>query len=94
MSRSAKNRSCKRRSRMVAVSAAVISQALLAQFRGSLAYASPKGAHVVHGSVVITQSGDETIIRASNHSVINFSSFDIAPGESVEIMPVLPIPGA
>ena len=48
--------------------------------------AGPEGAQVVHGEVSFSQSGNTTSITASNKSIINYSSFDIAGPEIVEFI--------
>jgi fibronectin-binding autotransporter adhesin len=48
--------------------------------------AGPTGAKTISGSVSITQKGNTTIIHASNNSIIDFASFDIAAGQTVKIV--------
>lgn len=48
--------------------------------------AGPEGARVARGDVNITRNGNETIIRASNNSIINYRSFDIGRGEAVRFI--------
>lgn len=48
--------------------------------------AGPEGASVARGNVNITQNGAETLIRASNNSIINYRSFDIGRGETVRFL--------
>ena len=48
--------------------------------------AGPEGAQVVHGDVSFSQSGNTTSITASDKSIINYSSFDIAKPEIVEFI--------
>jgi filamentous hemagglutinin family protein len=59
---------------------------MLAQYMSARVWAGPKGAQVQRGHVTISQSGDTTIIHASNNSIINFASFNISAGENVEII--------
>lgn len=53
---------------------------------GIPALAGPEGAQVVNGDVHITRSGNQTLIQASNNSIINYRSFDIGRGESVRFV--------
>jgi len=48
--------------------------------------AGPEGAQVVNGQVLFQQSGYNTTITASDRSIINYSSFDIACPEIVEFI--------
>lgn len=48
--------------------------------------AGPEGAQVVHGDVSFNQSGNTTSITASDKSIINYRSFDIAKPEIVEFI--------
>ncbi len=52
----------------------------------SVALAGPEGAQVINGQVSIQQSGYNTTITASDKSIINYSSFDIARPEIVEFI--------
>src|SRR5262245_59476020 len=52
----------------------------------SQALAGPEGAKVARGNVSITRDGTQTIIRASNGSIINYRGFDIAKNESVRFI--------
>ncbi|MCJ7729154.1 MAG: filamentous hemagglutinin N-terminal domain-containing protein, partial [Sedimentisphaerales bacterium] len=52
----------------------------------SVVLAGPQGAQVVNGEVTIQQSGLNTNITASDRSIINYSSFDIARPEIVEFI--------
>ncbi|MHC4659311.1 MAG: two-partner secretion domain-containing protein, partial [Planctomycetota bacterium] len=52
----------------------------------SVALAGPEGAQVVNGQVSFQQSGNNTVIHASDKSIINYSSFDIARPEIVEFV--------
>ncbi|MHC4889111.1 MAG: beta strand repeat-containing protein, partial [Planctomycetota bacterium] len=52
----------------------------------SVALAGPEGAQVVNGQVTLQQSGYNTTITASDRSIINYSSFDIARPEIVEFI--------
>jgi len=51
-----------------------------------VALAGPEGAEVVHGQVSFQQSGLNTTIHASDKSIINYRSFDIARPEVVQFM--------
>ena len=48
--------------------------------------AGPEGAQVVNGQVSFQQSGYNTTITASDKSIINYSSFDIARPEIVQFI--------
>ena len=48
--------------------------------------AGPEGAQVVNGQVSFQQSGYNTTITASDKSIINYSSFDIARPEVVQFI--------
>ena len=48
--------------------------------------AGPEGAQVVNGQVTFQQSGYNTTITASDRSIVNYSSFDIARPEMVEFI--------
>jgi filamentous hemagglutinin family protein len=50
------------------------------------ALAGPEGAEVINGQVSLQQSGNNTVITASDKSIINYSSFDIARPEIVEFI--------
>jgi filamentous hemagglutinin family protein len=52
----------------------------------SVAPAGPEGAQVVHGQVSFEQSGLNTVITASDKSIVNYSSFNIARPETVEFV--------
>jgi filamentous hemagglutinin family protein len=52
----------------------------------SIAFAGPEGAQVISGDVTLEQSGYNTTITASDRSIINYSSFDIAQPEVVEFV--------
>jgi filamentous hemagglutinin family protein len=52
----------------------------------SPALAGPEGARVVRGSVDISRDGTQTLIRASNNSIINYRSFNIGANESVRFI--------
>jgi len=52
----------------------------------SVVTAGPEGAQVVNGQVSIKQSGNNTAITASDKSIINYSSFDIAQPETVRFI--------
>jgi len=51
-----------------------------------LALAGPEGAQVVNGQVTFQQNGYNTTITASDQSIINYSSFDIAQPEVVQFI--------
>ncbi|MHC4154848.1 MAG: two-partner secretion domain-containing protein, partial [Planctomycetota bacterium] len=51
-----------------------------------VALAGPEGAQVVNGQVSIQQSGNNTVITASDKSIVNYSSFDIAQPEVVRFI--------
>ena len=50
------------------------------------ALAGPQGTQVVRGQASVEQLGDTTVIRASNRSILKFSSFDIDAGETVQFV--------
>src|SRR3954471_10740122 len=50
------------------------------------AMAGPQGAQVVRGNVDISRNGNQTLIRASRNSIINYRSFDIGASESVRFV--------
>ncbi|MFB0553207.1 MAG: beta strand repeat-containing protein, partial [Phycisphaerae bacterium] len=52
----------------------------------SVVLAGPEGAQVVNGQVSFQQSGYNTTITASDKSIINYSSFDIARPEIVQFI--------
>ena len=56
--------------------------ALLAPFAASHAQAGPQGGVVRSGQASITQNGSQTSISAGNNAVIDWRSFNIAPGET------------
>ncbi len=64
---------------------ALVAGTVLALTTGN-AWAGPKGEKVARGSVQIERSGAQTIIRASNKAIINFESFNIGSGESVQFV--------
>lgn len=48
-------------------------------------FAAPNGANVMHGNVNISQSGSNTVInQTSDKAIVNWNSFDINKGESVQ----------
>ena len=51
----------------------------------SIAFALPQGAQVESGSATVTSSGKTLDITAANNTIINFSSFNIAQDETVDI---------
>ena len=48
--------------------------------------AAPEGEQVARGNVTFARNGNETIINASNGSIINYRSFDIGASESVRFI--------
>jgi len=52
----------------------------------SVVLAGPEGAEVIHGQVSLQQSGLNTVIHASDKSIINYTSFDIARPEVVQFI--------
>ncbi len=48
--------------------------------------AGPEGAQVENGQVTFQQSGNNTVITASDQSIINYTSFDIARPEVVQFI--------
>ena len=60
--------------------------ALLPVLIGGAALATPKGAQVVSGSAQIVQKGDVTTITAGNQSIIQYQSFNIAQGQTVQFI--------
>ncbi len=50
------------------------------------AWAGPEGEQVVRGNVTIYRDGTQTLIRASDRSIINFRNFDIGANESVRFV--------
>lgn len=50
------------------------------------ALAAPAGEKVVRGNVDIARDGANTTVRASNRSIIEWTDFDIAAGETVEFV--------
>ncbi len=50
------------------------------------AKAAPHGGHVVSGSGSIQQNGNVTTIQAGNGAIINYTSFNIGKGESVNFI--------
>ncbi|MHC4646702.1 MAG: two-partner secretion domain-containing protein, partial [Planctomycetota bacterium] len=50
------------------------------------AMAGPEGAQVVNGQVSFQQSGNNTVITASDKAIINYSGFDIARPEIVQFI--------
>ncbi len=51
-----------------------------------IACAGPEGAKVVQGNASINRQGNHTLIRASNGSIINYSSFNLNAKESVRFV--------
>ncbi len=52
----------------------------------SYAAGAPESPTVVRGNVQFTRDGDLTVIRASDRSIINFRSFDLARNETVQFI--------
>jgi len=52
----------------------------------SAALAGPGGAQVINGQVTFEQSASYTSITASDKSIINYTSFDIAQPETVQFI--------
>jgi filamentous hemagglutinin family protein len=48
--------------------------------------AAPQGAQVAHGSAAISQAGNKLTIRPSDNAVINYKSFNIDRGETVQFI--------
>ncbi len=48
--------------------------------------ATPKGARVVGGTASFTQEGNLTVITAGNHAIINYQSFNIGVGQTVQFV--------
>lgn len=63
-----------------------ISLALLISITLAPALAGPRGGKVVSGKASITRSGSVTNITAGDRAIINFKSFNIAPGETVRFI--------
>ncbi|MCP4258340.1 MAG: filamentous hemagglutinin N-terminal domain-containing protein, partial [Planctomycetes bacterium] len=59
---------------------------MLFNLPASVVLAGPEGAEVIHGQVSLQQSGLNTVIHASDKSVINYTSFDIARPEVVQFI--------
>jgi filamentous hemagglutinin family protein len=61
--------------------------ALAATLLGAgVALAGPEGAQVRSGKASIVTNGATTTIQASNNAIINYRSFSIAPGETVQFI--------
>ncbi|MHC4104572.1 MAG: two-partner secretion domain-containing protein, partial [Planctomycetota bacterium] len=59
---------------------------MLFNLPASVVLAGPEGAEVIHGQVSLQQNGLNTVIHASDKSVINYTSFDIARPEVVQFI--------
>ena len=59
---------------------------MLFNLPASVVLAGPEGAEVIHGQVSLQQSGLNTVIHASDKSIINYTSFDIARPEVVQFI--------
>lgn len=60
--------------------------AVAALLFSSAALAGPEGEQVVRGNVTFERNGNQTIIRASDRSIINYRNFDIGAGEGVRFI--------
>ena len=60
--------------------------ALLGIAFASWAIAAPQGEQVIQGDVQFQRNGATTVIHAGNNSIIHYSSFDIAGGETVQFV--------
>lgn len=60
--------------------------ATLAACHAPLGLANPAGPTVVSGTVTTSVSGSHLSIEASHNAVLNWSSFNIAPGESTQFL--------
>lgn len=63
-----------------------LAPALVISLMTARAIAGPEGAQVAAGNVTVQKQGDKTVIHASNNSIINFKSFDIAKHETVQFV--------
>src|SRR4030042_4258459 len=52
----------------------------------SAVLAGPEGAEVIHGRVSFQRNGLNTVIKASDKSIVNYKSFNIASPEAVEFV--------
>ena len=52
----------------------------------SVVFAGPEGAEVIHGRVSFQQNGLNTVITASDKSIVNYKSFNIARPEAVQFV--------
>ncbi|MEI7773447.1 MAG: filamentous hemagglutinin N-terminal domain-containing protein, partial [Verrucomicrobiota bacterium] len=59
---------------------------LLVAFGSEVCFASPAGQTVVSGNASFNSSGAITTIRASDGAIINYSSFNIGKGETVQFV--------
>ncbi len=59
---------------------------MLVSYTDTYVVAAPKGGHVVSGTATFQQNGNLTVITAGNKSIINYGSFNIAPGETVQFV--------
>ena len=68
------------------IKVAVVGCAVWAGLATSPGYAGPTNEQVVAGEVTFVRDGNQTVIRAGDGSIINYSSFDILPHELVEFI--------
>ena len=59
---------------------------MMVSYTDTYVLAAPRGGHVVSGTATFEQNGPLTVVTASNHSIINYGSFDIAAGETVRFV--------
>jgi filamentous hemagglutinin family protein len=52
----------------------------------SIVFAGPEGAEIINGMVSFQQNGLNTVITASDKSIVNYKSFDIARPEAVQFV--------
>ncbi|MCH8165480.1 MAG: filamentous hemagglutinin N-terminal domain-containing protein [Planctomycetes bacterium] len=68
------------------IKVALIAGAAWAGLVADPGYAGPANEQVVQGDVTFIRDGNQTIIRAGDGSIINYSSFDILPHEVVQFV--------
>lgn len=66
--------------------ASIIASAAWAGLNAEPVYAGPANGQVVHGNVTFEQHGNQTIIRASDGSIINYLNFNIGANEIVRFI--------
>ena len=59
---------------------------MLVSYTDTYVFAKPRGGQVVSGAASFTQDGNLTVITAGNRSIINYQTFDIAKGETVQFV--------